>query len=126
MRPYAAIVCRLAVMAQSEQTPNSSNFKHWLFFVISALFFLALAAQLLGPVQKAARAAAAAQGEAYGANRLRAFTRLIRYVLVSWLSYPIIWLLSDKGLGVMSTDDEVCLDVLAGTHTLLALLALLE
>jgi hypothetical protein len=41
------------------------------------------------------------------------YTRLLNFVLCSWSSYPVLWLFSDKGLGLMSTDEEVCLYVLA-------------
>ena len=48
-----------------------------------------------------------------GLGRGQAYDRLAAFLIVSWSAYPILWLLGSRRLTVMSTDEEVCLFVLA-------------
>ena len=48
-----------------------------------------------------------------GLGRGQAYDRLAAFLIVSWSAYPILWLLGSRRLKVMSTDEEVCLFVLA-------------
>jgi bacteriorhodopsin len=96
------LICGVAA-AEARGSSEHVPIKTWIFFAIGVLLFVALAAQLLGPLRKAA----------HGVDRLAGYTRLLNFVLCSWSAYPVLWFLSDKGLGLMSTDQEVCLYVLA-------------
>lgn len=81
-----------------------------IFFVISAIFFLAVLALLWFPLRSVAD-----QGETEGGPGL--FYTLSTMLTILWILYPVVWLVGTEGAGLVTSSWEVfffaVLDVLA-------------
>ncbi|KAJ1480436.1 hypothetical protein T484DRAFT_2803145, partial [Baffinella frigidus] len=79
----------------------------WILFVVSCACFAGLVRQLAGPVKR----------KALKAGTLQLYSSLVWFILVVWTCYPLVFLLSHEGLGVLTTDQEVVmftiLDIIA-------------
>jgi hypothetical protein len=67
------IICGIAAL-EARGTSADVPIKTWILFAIGVLLFIGLAAQLLGPLRKAA----------CSVDRLAGYTRLLKFVHCSW------------------------------------------
>jgi len=93
----------------------------WGWFALSGLALVVLTALLFGPIYKYARRS----------KMLGSYRMLATYLVAIWFVYPVVWILSPVGVGVISSDLEtvlyLVLDVLAkSVFSVLVLTALVK
>ena len=93
----------------------------WGWFALSGLALVLLAAVLYGPVYRYAR----------GGKSFRFYQVLSLYLVILWFAYPVVWILSPVGVGVVSFEVEnilyLILDFLAkAVFSVMVLVALLR
>eukprot|EP00293_Proteomonas_sulcata_P014275 CAMPEP_0184303056 /NCGR_PEP_ID=MMETSP1049-20130417/12873_1 /TAXON_ID=77928 /ORGANISM="Proteomonas sulcata, Strain CCMP704" /LENGTH=286 /DNA_ID=CAMNT_0026614481 /DNA_START=231 /DNA_END=1091 /DNA_ORIENTATION=+ len=71
----------------------------WFLYTLGMFAYSFLIHQFLGPILHAAVAS----------KRFNGYIRLVVFIISSWSIYPLLWLLSDKGMHLLSTDLEVML-----------------
>ena len=81
-----------------EDTPAALNLIWW---AISTGAYVAIALAFLGRYKREARAALPSSGSV--------FDRIVLVHLVLWTAYPVVWLLSQEGLALVSSEVEAAL-----------------
>jgi len=85
-----AVPARVAELRQASK---------WILFVVACACFAGLARQLAGPVKR----------KALKTGTLQVYSPLVWFTLAVWVCYPVVFLLTEAGLGLVGTDEEVVL-----------------
>ncbi|WP_051881467.1 bacteriorhodopsin [Parvularcula oceani] len=76
----------------------------WLWYTIGCVSFLLILWQVWGPLRRIA----GEQGEALS----KTYTRVAAYLTVFWVSYPLVWLISPSGIGIVGPTVSIALFVI--------------